>query len=119
MRSPYTGKELNMMDVSIRKCSSCGRFQSPPAYFCILCKSDELEWIEIPGKGTLYTYSTVYVPLSRLEDEAPYTVAIVEFQQDLKLTGRLVNSISENLEVGTQVEVVDVRDGIYYFDICK
>lgn len=108
-----------MMNVSIRKCFSCGKFQSPPAYFCISCKSDKLEWIEIPGKGTLYTYSTVYVPLSSLEDEAPYTVAIVEFGDDLKLTGRLVKPISQNLEIGTKVEVVDGRDGIYYFDICK
>lgn len=78
-----------------------------------------MDSLEIPGKGTLYTYSTVYVPLSSLEEEAPYTVAVVEFQEDLKLTGRLVNSISENLEIGARVEVVDVRDGVYYFDICK
>jgi uncharacterized OB-fold protein len=78
-----------------------------------------LEWIEIPGRGTLYTYSKVYVPLSSHEDQAPYTVAIVEFQEDLRLTGRLVNSNSENLEIGAQVEVVDVRDGVYFFDICK
>lgn len=119
MCSPYTGKELNVMDVSIHKCSSCGRFQSPPAYFCVSCKSDKLEWIEIRGRGTLYTYSTVYVPLSTLEDEAPYTVAIVEFKENLKLTGRLVNSNSDNLEIGAKVEVVDVRDGVYFFDICK
>ncbi len=120
MCSPYTGKELNTMDVSVHKCSSCGKYQSPPAYFCVSCNSDKLESIEIPGKGTLYTYSTVYVPLSSLEDEAPYTVAVVEFQEDFKLTGRLlVNSNSENLEIGARVEVVDVRDGVYYFDICK
>jgi uncharacterized OB-fold protein len=119
MRSPYTGKELYMMDVSIHKCSSCGRFQSPPAYFCVSCKSDELEWTQIPGKGTLHTYSTVYVPLASLENEAPYTVAIVEFLEGLKLTGRLVNLISEDLAIGTQVEVVGIRDGVYYFGICK
>jgi len=119
MCSPYTGKELNKMDVSVRICSSCGKFQSPPAYFCVSCKSDKLESIEIPGRGTLYTYSTVYVPLSSLEDEAPYTVAIVEFHEDFKLTGRLISSITENLEIGARVEVVDVRDGVYFFDICK
>ncbi len=107
------------MDVSIQKCSSCGRYQAPPAYFCISCKSDKLEWVKIPGKGSLYTYSTVYVPLSSLEDEAPYTVAIVELRGDVKLTGRLVKGISGGLEIGAPVEVVDVRDGVYYFDICK
>jgi uncharacterized OB-fold protein len=107
------------MDVFVQKCSSCGRFQPPPAYFCLSCKSDELKWIELPGKGTLYTYSTVYVPLSSLEDEAPYTVAIVEFQEGLRITGRIVNTVSENLEIGAQMEVVDVRDGVYYFEICR
>ena len=119
MCSPYTGKELITMDVSVHRCSSCGKYQSPPAYFCISCKSDKLELIEIPGKGTLYTYSTVYVPLSSLEDEAPYTVAVVEFREDLKLPGRLISSISKNVEIGVRVEVVDVRDGVYYFDISK
>lgn len=107
------------MDVLVCKCSFCGKYQSPPAYFCVSCKSDKLESIEIPGRGSLYTYSTVYVPLSSLEEEAPYTIAIVEFHEDIKLTGRIISPISENLEIGARVEVVDVRDGVYYFDICK
>lgn len=119
MCSIYTGKKLKAMDVSVQKCSSCGTFQPPPAYFCVSCKSDDLEWIEVPGEGTLYTYSTVYVPLSSLEAEAPYTVAIVEFQEGLRVTGRIAKTVSENLEIGARVEVVDVKDGVYYFDICK
>lgn len=119
MSGLYTGKELKTMDVSVQKCSSCGTFQPPPAYFCVSCKSDGLECIEIPGKGILYTYSTVYVPLSSLEAEAPYTVAIVEFPEGLRITGRIAKTVSENLEIGARVEVVDVKDGVYYFDLCK
>jgi hypothetical protein len=108
-----------MIDVTILKCSYCGKFQVPPAYFCGSCKSEKLEKTEVPGKGILYTYSTVYVPPPNLEKEAPYTVVIVELDGGCRITGRLVNPSSEKLAIGVPVEIVEVRDGVYFFDFEK
>ena len=109
------------MDVRLLKCSSCGTVQVPPAYLCRSCKSEKLEETEIPGKGAIYTYSTVHIPLAILEKEAPYTVAIVEIEGGCKITGRLIRSSEEpfkdKLSIDAPVEIAEVRDGIYFFKL--
>jgi uncharacterized OB-fold protein len=107
--------------VKVLKCYSCEKLYVPPAYSCRSCKSDNLGETEIPGKGTIYTYSTVHIPLATLEKEAPYTVAIVEIEAGCKITGRLTVSsekpFQDKLSIGTPVEVAEVRDGIYFFKL--
>lgn len=103
------------VSVKVLKCSSCGKLYVPPAYFCRSCKSDKLEETEIPGKGAIYTYSTVHIPLAILEKEAPYTVAIVEIEGGCKVTGRIIVSSQDKFSIGAPVEVAEVRDGIYFF----
>jgi len=107
-----------MLNIKVIRCTSCGHLHAPPVYLCKSCRSEDLEEAEIPGKGTLYTYSTVYVPLSTLEKEAPYTVAIVELEGGCKVTGRLVKPSSEKLSIsiGAPVKLVEIRDGTYFFD---
>jgi len=105
------------MNVMVMKCSGCGKLQAPPVYFCKFCNSEKLEQTEVPGEGILYTYSTVHVPIAGLENEAPYTVAIVELTTGCKVTGRLVKDSSEKLSIGAAVELVEVLDGTYFFDL--
>ncbi|GBD38107.1 MAG: hypothetical protein KatS3mg078_0591 [Deltaproteobacteria bacterium] len=104
------------MKVSVLKCPSCGRFQSPPAFFCRLCGASGLEKTCVDGEGTIYSYSTVYVPLSALEDKAPYTIVIVELKVGCKVTGRIVVEDPSKLSIGTSVKLVDIKDGVYFFD---
>jgi uncharacterized OB-fold protein len=110
-----------MMNVKVLKCSSCGKFYVPPAYFCRSCGSEKLEGVEMPGKGKIYTYSTVYIPLATLEIEAPYTVAIIEINNGCKITGRVITSSEkssqDNLCIGASVEVADAKDGAYIFEL--
>ncbi len=105
------------MNIKVLKCSICGKLQATPVYFCKFCKSEKLEQTEVPGEGILYTYSTVHVPLASLEKEAPYTIAIVELNGGCKVTGRLVKGSSEKLSIGAAVELVEVLDGTYFFDL--
>ena len=105
------------MNIKVLKCSICGKLQAPPVYFCKFCKSEKLEQTEVPGEGILYTYSTVHVPIAGLENEAPYTVAIVELTAGCKVAGRLVKDSSEKLSIGAAVELVEVLDGTYFFDL--
>ncbi|HXG31422.1 MAG TPA: OB-fold domain-containing protein [Thermodesulfobacteriota bacterium] len=104
------------MKVRVLRCSYCKKLQVPPAYFCRSCRSEGLEETEMPGEGTLYTYSTVHVPLASLEKEAPYTVVIVELGEGCRVTGRLVNPLPHRLAVGAQVKLVEIRDGVCFFD---
>jgi len=106
------------MNLKVLECSSCKKLHAPPAYFCPSCRSEELEEREISGRGVLYTYSTVHVPVPMLEKEAPYTLAIVELAEGCRVTGRLINTHSEKLAIGAPVEIKEIRDGVYFFDFC-
>ena len=97
--------------------TSCNTRYSPPVYVCRNCKSENLESAEISVKGKLYTYSTVHVPTSILENEAPYTLVIVELRDGCKVTGRLMGSHSKKLEIGASVELKEIREGVYLFGL--
>ncbi|HWP90736.1 MAG TPA: OB-fold domain-containing protein [Thermodesulfobacteriota bacterium] len=85
------------MNLKVLECSSCKKLHLPPAYFCPSCRSGELEEREISGRGVLYTYSTVHVPVPMLEKEAPYTLAIVELAEGCRVTGRMISAHPEKL----------------------
>ncbi len=104
------------MNVAVMRCGSCGRLEAPPAYVCAGCGSRDMERHEVPGEGVLYTYSTVYVPLASFEEDAPYTLAIVELTDGVRVTGRLVGAEPEELAVGMELEAVEERaEGVYFF----
>ena len=106
-----------MLNVKVIRCTNCGYLQAPPVYLCRLCQNSSLETIEVPGKGIIYTYSTVYVPLSILEKEAPYVIAIIELDCGCKITGRIVASSEADISIGAPVRLVECKDGVYFFRI--
>ncbi len=105
------------MNIKVLKCSSCGKLHAFPAYLCKSCKFEKLEETEVPGKGILYTYSKVHVPLASHEKEAPYTVVIVELEGGCKIAGRTLETNSDKLSVGATVKVTEYKDGVYLFKL--
>lgn len=75
-------------------------------------REDTIEWRTSTGRGSLYTYSELFVPPREADrDRVPYVLGIVEMDEGFYLFGEVVASRSA-LEVGmpTQVAVVE-RDG--------
>ena len=48
------------------RCTNCGTFVLPPQPFCFMCQGQDFEWVELPGTGTIYTFTIV--PASALAD---------------------------------------------------
>ena len=46
------------------RCATCGTFVLPPQPFCFTCQSQAFEWVDLPGTGTIYTYTVVRHPLA-------------------------------------------------------
>jgi len=105
------------MTVKVYKCYKCGNVQAPPAYICGSCRSCNLEETEVSGKGVLYTYSTVHIPLASLESEVPYTIAIVDLEGGCRITGRLETTSSVKPFIGARVELAEIRNGVCFFNI--
>ncbi len=99
------------------RCGVCGTFRLPPSPFCPRCQSQEVEWPELSGRGTVFTYTIVHHPvLPDLVESVPYAVAAVDLEEAIgvRLLGNLVGIDSADIRVGMAVELewADVRAGL-------
>lgn len=88
------------------RCLGCGKLYCPPRAVCSRCLSDEVEWVELEGKGEVVTFTIISVPPTGFEEPAPYTVAIVRLDDGPKLTGLLTGVPPEEVKVGMRVETI-------------
>jgi uncharacterized OB-fold protein len=92
------------------RCSKCGESYFPPRADCFNCLSGEMEWVEITGTGQLISYSTLIYAPTGFEQDLPYTIALVQFGNSLKLFGRLSQEIkAEEIEIGMKLKAVPIK----------
>jgi len=89
------------------RCKSSGESFFPPRADCFRTLSNDIEWFEITGTGTLLTFSTLrYGPVG-FENDLPYTIAVVDYG-DYKVFGRIDAAIADpdaELKVGMTMKV--------------
>lgn len=90
--------------LTVQKCRACEAYTFIPAPCCGACLGEDLEWVESSGRGTLYSYSTVYRPQQPVF-EVPYTVVIVELEEGYHMLSNLIGVAPEDVEIGTPLEV--------------
>ena len=102
---------LEQGKVMTTRCKKCGTAHFPPKMDCPGCLNSDVEWFEIADTGKLVTYTTVHYGPSGFEDEAPYTLAIADFD-GLRVFGRISKDVDEkDINPGMAVKVVPVKSG--------
>jgi uncharacterized OB-fold protein len=92
------------------RCKSCRTPYFPPRTDCSRCLSTDMEWSEITGKGRLISYSTLIYAPTGFEADLPYTIALVEFENKIKVFGRLSKEIKEpEISIGMELRVEVVK----------
>jgi len=71
------------------KCNKCRAYTVPPKKVCVECNSEDLDIVELSGKGTIKTFTVIRVPPEGLE--APYIVGLVELDEGPWLMGNIVD----------------------------
>lgn len=96
--------------LSMQRCTGCKKLVFYPRPLCPNCGSHELEWQQLPGKGTVYSFSVVHRPAHPgMAAEVPYIVALVEVEEGVRLMTNLVDCDPGDVEVGLEVEVIFQR----------
>ena len=93
----------------VQRCTECGTTRHPPGPVCPTCRSEHAEWHEVPGTGTVYTYTVVrqaFIPA--LADKIPYAVIAVSLDDagGARMVSNLVDADPTEAAVGMAVEVV-------------
>lgn len=95
--------------VMATRCRRCGTNYFPPRMDCPKCVGSDVEWFEIKGNGKLVTYTVVNYGPTGFEEDAPYTLAIADFE-GVRIFGRLSKSLKESdIKPGMVVKVLPVK----------
>ena len=84
----------------VKFCTACKEYHHYPRAICPHCFSDQTEWREAKGTGTVYTYS-----ISR-RATPPFTMAYVTLEEGVSMMTNLVDCDFDALKVGQKVRVV-------------
>jgi uncharacterized OB-fold protein len=87
--------------LTVQRCTACGAHQFYPRPFCLVCEATALEWVDTKGEGTIYSLTTVRIPVS--EDlPPPYLLALVDLDEGPRL---LTNIVADRASIGDRVTV--------------
>lgn len=91
----------------IRVCRTCERAHWYPRALCPFCFSENTEWREASGRGSIYTFS-----IMRRAKE-PYAIAYVKLDEGPMMMTNIVDSDFENIAIDQRVELVfrETEDG--------
>lgn len=87
-----------------QECTECGYTTATPKAGCVRCGGLDLEVLELPRSGTVYSESAVSVPPKGFDDE--YHVVLVDLNG---VETRLLGRSDTPVEIG---DVVEFRDYI-------
>lgn len=98
---------LRERKVRIQYSPSSDQWVFYPRSHAPLTLADDLEWREISGAGTLYTYTIARRPTAaEFAGEEPQIIAVVELDEGPRLTSTLVNVEEDAITVGMRVQPV-------------
>ncbi len=87
-------------------CPNCDHKIFPPRDICPECGQDARTHFHFSGRGKLYSFTTLYDAPTGHEEQAPYTVALVELEEGPLVTAQITDLGEDELEIGMPVEMV-------------
>ncbi len=95
-------------------CKSCGALHLPPRPICSECRSEEMEWRELSGRGRLAAYSVIFIAPTAMINEGynranPYCTGLVKLEEGPSISAQIVGvdlSKPEAIAIGMPVSVV-------------
>jgi len=91
----------------IQKCSACSQPVFYPRIACPHCSADSLEWIEVSGIGTVYSFTVVEANApSAFIDDMPYVVAVIRLQEGVQMLSNVIGCDPHQVVCDMPVEVI-------------
>lgn len=90
----------------LNQCNECNFIYHYPRALCPKCFSDDVDWIESSGKGTIYTYTVArQTQFSDWpEAETPIVMVIVELTEGPKVPSIIKGIDTDSVEIGMPVK---------------
>jgi uncharacterized OB-fold protein len=91
----------------VQRCTSCGHTRLPPAPVCSECRSVDADWLEVSGRGEVYTYTVVHRPIAAGQP-LPTVIAVIALEDSggVRILSNVVDVDPSALAIGMPVELV-------------
>ena len=86
----------------VQRCHQCGYLQMYPGYVCRRCRSQDLGWQSVSGKGTIYSYSVQYRKVEG-RAEAGTIIAVVTLEEGPRSMTNILGVPPEAVHIGMDV----------------
>jgi uncharacterized OB-fold protein len=94
----------NLGELRYQRCDDCGSATHTPAPVCSSCGGPRLRWTVSFGRGTIYSYTTVWRPQTPAFP-VPYAPVIVELDEGWLMLSNVIGCSPDALAIGCRVEV--------------
>ena len=91
------------------KCKDCGELFFPPRIICPKCLSKNLEWVELSGRGKLYSWTEAFEERMSLFFDIPYIIGLIDLEEGI---GRLITKVDakpEQLKIDMPMRLIFVK----------
>ena len=95
-----------MAGLVAKRCRQDGTTYLPSQVTCPQCGNEDAADVDVSGSGRVRVWTTIHIAPTRYEDDAPYTVVLVDLYEGLRVMGRLIETHGDPR--GTRVQVRDV-----------
>ena len=101
------------------RCKKCGSVSVPPRPICHKCNGNEMELVDMKGKGKLIAYTVIAVGTSFMVEEGynrdhPYCSGVVELEEGARVVARIEGvdtSKPETIKIGIPLTVEYLHRG--------
>jgi len=96
-------------ELLVQRCNACNGFQWGPEFICFRCRSFDLRWERVSGRGRIFSWERVWHPVHpALKDACPYLVVLVELPDadNVRMVGNLLGDPMQQVPIGAEVEAV-------------
>jgi uncharacterized OB-fold protein len=101
--------------IPVVQCASCSAVAIPPQYVCRKCGDTHFTETEISGKAKIYTHTTIRIASEAFQSQAPFDLAVVDLDHDIRVTARVERKENEGIAVEDDVIFDRLEDDVYWF----
>ncbi|MSQ29188.1 MAG: Zn-ribbon domain-containing OB-fold protein [Dehalococcoidia bacterium] len=104
-------------ELRLQRCRDCRTFRFYPSPMCHApdCMCLEYDWVQVSGRGEVYTYTVVHRPVSEAwVKDTPYVIAMIKLLEGPFMMSNVVDCPPGEVRIGMPVEVVfkDLAEGV-------
>jgi len=92
-------------ELRLQRCTACDLAVFYPRAVCPHCFGAPLTWFTARGTGQVYSYTVVHRAFGEFADQAPFTVALVDLDEGVRMMTRIVDAAPGQVEIGLPVEL--------------